>query len=51
MVPWWTLIIAVFGGGVLSWFFAQKVYNKGEEYIMDAAGYVKRGQDWVKAKL
>ena len=51
MVPWWTLIIAVLGGGVLSWFFAQTVYNKGEEAYMTAKGYFKRGEDWVKSRL
>lgn len=50
MVPWWTLIIAVFGGGVLSWFFAQKVYDKGEYALMEAKGYVKRGEDWIKSE-
>lgn len=51
MVPWWTLIIATLVGGVLSWFFAKKVYDKGEEYVMYAAGYIKRGEDWIKSHL
>lgn len=51
MVPWWTLIIAVLGGGVLSWYYAQAVYNKGEAALMQAKGYVKRGEDWIKSHV
>jgi len=51
MNPWLSLFIGILIGGVLSWYFAQTVYNKGEEAFMTAKGYFKRGEDWVKSRL